>query len=224
MPCGYVAKRASEITGVEILCNSGTRQMTKHGKAVNAVGLGESLELLITWIESIGDKPKVLIAHNGKNFDMQILLRNVRKCGLEDDFCKAVAGFSDSYILLRTERKDIKQYKLTSLYSEFVQETYCAHSAAEDALALLKVYRAARIDRKATLKYSIKVEDAFMYTNDVAENRNSVRNLQRQLIYDGKNVISNNIAKKICSSGLNYKALEVAFQRNNTDGLKLFIK
>ena len=88
---------------------------------------------VLTEALSFGEK-LTWVAHNGKSFDMPIVLGNCDRCNLVPDSIR----FEDSLPMLR-RKLSLPSYSQPLVYKSLFSSSYKAHHALEDAKALHKI-------------------------------------------------------------------------------------
>ena len=88
---------------------------------------------VLTEALSFGEK-YTWIAHNGKSFDMPIVLGNCDRCNLLHDSI----SFEDSLPMLR-RKLNLASYSQPLVYKSLFSSSYKAHHALEDATALYRI-------------------------------------------------------------------------------------
>ena len=101
----------------------------------------------------------ILIAHNGRVFDFNVLCHCVNAVGLEHSMRQIVLACIDSVQLMRKTCLGLKKYSLSALVDHFLHQEFNAHNAIDDVEALVSVLKAADVSR---VDY-----DMFMYPLDV---------------------------------------------------------
>ncbi len=111
MPRGIITPVASRLTGITIQNSNGKKQMYHNGAEVVSTYIHTCLLSFLAWIEQLPGG-KVLVAHNGKLFDMPIIIRSIVESGLRNDAEVTIAGFADSLPLLKKILPGRTSYKL----------------------------------------------------------------------------------------------------------------
>ncbi|MEW8547077.1 MAG: 3'-5' exonuclease [Candidatus Thiodiazotropha sp.] len=217
MPKGDISRRASDVTGLSIIAdNSGTRRMYLNNQEVQTVDLATCLAEFNGWLRSVPGDIKLLIAHNGKIFDMPLLIRSFHTCSLQDEFCLSVSGFVDTLPILRKLLPRRNSYKLTALHEDIIGEPFQSHNAIADVQALSAVTNSLPVTDKVLLEFSINTSSAYMYVNERKQISDSVNNLEAKL----SQAISKSMIRKIARNGLSYSHLLRAYERDSENGIK----
>ena len=88
-----MSTKASEVTGVTMVGET----MFVHGKEVQAVPVRTELEEFLAFLKKCQqNSPVLLVGHNIKFFDSNILIHALRNCDFLSDFEKETAGFLDA--------------------------------------------------------------------------------------------------------------------------------
>jgi DNA polymerase III epsilon subunit-like protein len=93
----------------------------------------DTTKSVLTEVLSLGEK-YLWIAHNGKAFDMPIVLGNCSRCNITPD----TITFEDSLPMFR-RKLNLNSYSQPLVYKALFSSTYKAHHALEDAKALYKI-------------------------------------------------------------------------------------
>ena len=101
-------------------------------------GLCNFLDILKTKFE----KP-ILIGHNVQNYDIPVLVNQLAKYGLLEQFRNSVSGFIDTLKLAKKISKkgsDVENFKQETLIKSILKIDYDAHNAVADVTSLQNLY------------------------------------------------------------------------------------
>ncbi|XP_054632583.1 DNA polymerase III subunit epsilon-like [Dunckerocampus dactyliophorus] len=85
-------------------------------------------------------RPVYLAAHNAKRFDAPVLTRLLEEFFLLENFWGEVDSFLDTLLLSKMLYPGLESYSQQSLVDVFLDQTYNAHDALEDAKMLQELY------------------------------------------------------------------------------------
>jgi len=216
MPIGYMSNKASEITGIHVRTVNGIRKLFKHEHELNTANVAQALHEFILWVKSLQINNAVLTAHNGKAFDFRIIFTSLRTHGLLMELNKCIYGYVDSYQMLRKVRPNFEYYSMTKLYEALFDSEFPAHDAVEDTAALGKILSATNICTKEMLPFIMSFEEILVLLNQ----GKIQRELSNQL---GEHGVTSYMMKKLARSGLSYKHLQMANNRDPNNGLRLLL-
>ena len=100
------------------------------------------LSYYLEWTKSVLQSPCsqfLLVFHNGRALDSRVILSELKRASLDDQFQDICAGFVDTLPLLRQVLPGKKSYALESLYQEQLQRGFSAHNAMADVQALCQL-------------------------------------------------------------------------------------
>nr|CAD7406620.1 unnamed protein product [Timema cristinae] len=125
---------AARIIGLQVMNGRKGLQDLRDNTPVDAVDEGSGLKEFLHWLEEVrGDVDGIILASHGAIFlDIPVLLIALRRNKLIDRFKQIVSGFCDTYAIFRADLK-IRDYKLQSLYEQFIGRRPEKHRAQEDA-------------------------------------------------------------------------------------------
>ena len=221
LPSKNIEKTASELTGLTIKYVRGERKMFYHDNEVDAVPVNNGLMSFLQWLEKIPGRSKTLLAHNCKRFDMRFLIRALAENGLISEFKATRIGFVDTLPLIRAELPGRKSYKLELIYKDLINGTYACHNAAEDTKALASVVRSLDITEEKICQHSLSTASAIDYVQRRNVITNNLKIVQDKLCRGG--TITKSMAKKICESGLTYRHLLKAHERDISNGIRAIL-
>ena len=160
------------------------------------------------------------MGHNIKNFDNPLVFRDMKIHGFLPEFKESIGGFVDTYELFKLAepgRKGRGMYKQETLVKEFLKESYDAHNGLEDVKALQKLIKVMDFERELIQHVSFGmgyVEEAYNFSR---EKRQRMKTLKPMV---DKGILSQYMADKIASSGLEWKDLVAAVQSDWNDGIR----
>ena len=136
---------ASAVTGISIVNNV----MKVKGVEVNAMSITSAAEKFIAWLDKFGNV--CLVAHNGRRFDFPILVATLKNIGAFEGF--PAGAFVDSMSLFRKKYPNTS-LKQVDLVKSLLGETYDAHNAIEDVIALGKLVKLTNLSQKEFMAFS----------------------------------------------------------------------
>ena len=128
---------ASEITGLTYKLG----QMYLQGETVDSIPVDQCLR---EFLEFLGDRKVVLVAHYGSKFDVPLLRRVAEEFDLLPELRERVVGCLDTLYMFRKRYPHLrdtrdKPYSLKSLVEELLEEEYSSHDALEDSRYLKRL-------------------------------------------------------------------------------------
>uniref|UniRef100_A0A3B3VBG7 exodeoxyribonuclease III n=1 Tax=Poecilia latipinna TaxID=48699 RepID=A0A3B3VBG7_9TELE len=117
---------------------------------VETIPIDDLLTSFIDFLRSF-QRPVLLAAHNVKRFDAPVLTRVMKKYDLYPQFQQVVSGFLDTFLLSKRLFLGMQSYSQVSLVKIFLQRSYDAHNAEEDAKMLQELYKVWRPDQFTVL-------------------------------------------------------------------------
>ena len=67
------------------------------------------------------DEKPIICAHNARSFDMRVITREMKRCGLQEEFAETVTGFMDSLPAFKSFLPALQcGYSQVTLYQRFV--------------------------------------------------------------------------------------------------------
>lgn len=213
MPQITITPKASEITGITV--NNG--KMFHHSKQVDAVPVKDAFSQLCAYLEKSNNN--ILIGHNIQTYDCPLLFNALASCGeiVVNKFCDNVKGFVDTRKLFKITHSNQKSFAQQNLLKNIMGVTYDAHDALEDVVALQKLVDFVHIEKKPMQKASFTVEymkESYQHSLRVRQNMPSLKTMIEE------KVVSSNMAKTIAGSGLAYKHLKLAYERDCIKGIE----
>lgn len=158
-PTGKISAQATSVHGLALVAGL----LTCHGKPVQSLPLLQGLTSFLTWLRDIGQC--ILVAHNAK-FDARFLCKNIRACGLMEEFQSVVLGFVDTLPLMRKLVPNLENYKQETLANSLLEISYDAHNAVADAAILQKLVQKVNVDNSKLKEYGFSLS-WFIYKNNI---------------------------------------------------------
>ena len=210
VPVKCISAKASEVTG--LTCHGDVLML--HGQPVSAVYIHAALTLFISWLSDIGSC--ILLCHNVK-FDAPRLTSHLLQCKLGSPFTNVVHGFSDTLPMFRSLYPNLENHKQPTLVKQILKETYDAHNALADVVALKKLTDQSNITNELILSNTVSSQWYIEHQLNEKSCKCNVQSLDNMV---KEKVISKQLASKIGNSGLHFNHLLLAVQRSGFDGLK----
>ena len=109
------------------------QRLSRHNQVLKTSSLGRSLHTFLDIIES-QEYPAVLVGHNIRAYDNEVLLDAAGRLGLRENFVDAIYGDIDTLTLFRKERTGLGKggYNQQSLVKEYLNYTYDKYDADEN--------------------------------------------------------------------------------------------
>jgi len=205
-----ISMSAQQITGI-VNTSAG---LTVNGQLVPSVPIKEGLKNLTSWLEQYPDV--TLVAHNGRKFDFPVLMTSLVKTELVDKFMSSVVALVDSLSVFRKLHPKLESHKQEDLARILLKETYPAHDAVQDVIALQKLISNEELSTSQLLTFTFP--PAAVY-NQWLFNKEKLKNIESLsvLLYNG--VMKAPTAENVAGSGLNLTCLRTIFRRDGEDGL-----
>lgn len=182
-------------------------------KPVKALSLAEALAKFLTWLNK--KVPCILLAHNVKTFDAKHLMKALSLCNNMEEFCQTVVGFSDTLPAFRELFPDRRSFSQENLAKDLLDSTYDAHNAPGD-VQMLHTLSSQFIGDQLLLRHSFSTSWFQEYTMFLEQKRANLQTFQPLL---NSKAVSKGIADKMAASGLQYRHLLLAHQREGNDGV-----
>ncbi|XP_054633615.1 DNA polymerase III subunit epsilon-like [Dunckerocampus dactyliophorus] len=147
VPRCNITNEASSITGFSVV--DGT--LFLHGDIMPTVPLRNALTSLITFLRSFSGTV-YLAAHNADRFDAPVLNRVLQEFSLLEEFQSVVSNFLDTFLLSKRLFPRFYSYSQKYLVQRFLDKTYNAHNALEDAKMLQELFYKWQPGRNAVWK------------------------------------------------------------------------
>lgn len=136
VPRRALTDSATRVTGFTVRRGN----LLLHGAPVDTIPLNKVLTSFISFLRSF-QRPVFLAAHNAKRFDAPVINRVLQQCHMLQDFQQVVAGFVDTFLLSKNLFKCLPSYSQQYMVQYFLEKTYNAHDAMEDARMLQELFR-----------------------------------------------------------------------------------
>ena len=134
------------VGGIKVVVDSsGKRQLVNKERTFQTVDSHDGFKQFLDWIKvekSVGKYEKVILIAHG-DCDMPVLLNNLARDHLLEDFKCCVDYFADSLRFFQANYKDWSKFKLVCIFKRIFpeKEAFKAHDALEDAKALCDIIR-----------------------------------------------------------------------------------
>ena len=210
LPIKRIHPDASAATGLTVRDDT----LYHKGTAVPTVSLSDALLDFVDFISSF-EKP-ILAGHNVQNFDVPVLYNSLKSLKMTGEFQKSIDGFFDTLKIVKSKIKksdlpeNCKNYKQESLVHAYCGESYGAHNAIADVVALQKLYR--------KLSFSTVDVASFVFPLNVYP-----CSLTLDPLVDDK-VISRGMKRKLSESLLGLQQLKLAYKRDPVQGIASVFK
>ncbi|XP_078112760.1 DNA polymerase III subunit epsilon-like [Sander vitreus] len=135
LPRQTLTESAKQVTGFTVHNDC----LFLRGAPVNTIPLVDALTSFIDFLRSFR-RPVLLAAHNVKRFDAPVLNRVLRQLSLRQEFQKVVSGYVDTFLLSKNLNPGLSSYSQENLVRHFLQRTYNAHDAMQDATMLQELF------------------------------------------------------------------------------------
>lgn len=153
------------------------KKLTQHGQLINTVPAKEALQKFIKFLNDF--QPVLLVGHNAINFDINILVSELQRYNLYDEFKGIVWGTADTFELFKLEMKAQKNNstcKLENLGREFLGIDGGYHDARNDVKVVHKLLKKFEMDDSDILMYCKALEapggyNHFLWTEEVTKYR-----------------------------------------------------
>ncbi|XP_077991066.1 uncharacterized protein LOC144445401 [Glandiceps talaboti] len=207
-----IARAASDVTQISI----GGGVLYHKGQPVKATSIREALTQFLKFLQQF--KNPVLIGHNIKNFDCQVLVNTLMSLGLLSRFKNIIC--IDTMLLFKDILPGLQSYKQEMIVSDVLGESYNAHNALDDVKVLQRMYNQSHIPQTTVYQHSFSmmhVHDRVIYRK--MKNANCI---SLQVLLE-KNIISKTMVDKNAGSGLSYDDLKLACDRGGVDALEVVL-
>lgn len=167
-------------------------------------------------------KPCVLLAHNGKKFDVPRVVNLTKQLDLLKEFKLFIKGFCDTlevfYTVLPERKKNKLSFKQEDLAKDFLDENELlqAHNALNDVLILKKLLKSLCTDNNVIYEHTSSIE--FTLTS---KDRSDDIKLKKKSIADLG--ISTYMVNKISKAGIDKPILQKAVDTGGFEGLSLLL-
>ncbi|XP_068700225.1 uncharacterized protein [Montipora foliosa] len=244
MPTKDIDLHASKVNKLKIVTINGERKMYKDDKVVRAIPFDSAiaqfksyLSQSITIAKNSTNKQvrTVLIGHNAFTFDTPILLRNAGN-EFSSELQSMDVWFADSLSLfknliksqlpaLRNADGTFPKTNQSSLYKTLFNQTFDAHDALEDVLALRKILFSSKLElsNKTIVENSALTDTNHAFKDlEYLDGRHKILQSFRGKLYNPERndgAITKSIAEKIAGSGLAYEDLKNMYNRYGKEGV-----
>ncbi|XP_031557431.1 uncharacterized protein LOC116294049 [Actinia tenebrosa] len=215
MPKWRISSSSSKVHNLHIRYENGQRMLCKNKVPVHAKPLSTVLKKFVDFLENTAEgQPLLLIGHNANVFDTpRIVNELVSVQPLMKRLHKLQIYFGDSLPVFKTQLNRKSTMKLSDLYNEATGETFDAHDALEDVLALKKLllhYGESFINNIAqaskTLTYFVQLHQ-YKMTKAISSNSYQEKSIKKSL----KN--------RLIQNGLPFPSLKSAYQNCGSNAL-----
>lgn len=208
--------RASEVKGFEKIDD----ELYRYGKRVIPTeSITDGLRLFERFIiEVSGTKECLLVTHNAV-FGVRILLHQVYKCGLVDDFVNIIFGFADTWPMFKQilpERKGPGKFKLETLTKDFLQSYQ--RQNYHDAACNVKLLRRL-VDRLSSEDKLFKFTKTFRESYIKTLESNNYISSNFQSLDELTLVVPESILKRLTLHGISCKSLINVYKNGGDEGI-----
>ncbi|XP_037109614.1 DNA polymerase III subunit epsilon-like [Syngnathus acus] len=146
VPRCALTKEASDVTGFSLANGC----LFRHGKPMDTVPLRQALDSFMEFLSSFCG-PLYLAAHNANRFDAPVLNRVLREFSLLHPFQSVVFAYLDTFLLSKRMFRNFYSYSLAYMVQYFLEKSYDAHNALEDARMLQELFQVWKPGRNVVL-------------------------------------------------------------------------
>ena len=243
LPVHDIDYYASKVNKLNIINVKGERKLFKNNEMVQTLPFAEAISHFQTYVSQSIDRAKtttskpvhtVLIGHNVSTFDTPILLR----CAGEEIAKKLQSQdiwFADSLVLFKALIKSklpslccpdgtFPKPNQSSLYKALFGESFNAHDALEDVLALRKILFSSKLELSAETivdqSLLVTVRHAVKDMNYLDRRHNIVQSFEGKLYDPATNngPLTKNMVEKVAGSGLTYEDLRKLYTKYGEEG------
>lgn len=210
----FIPSRVTEVTGFEKIDGA----LHRHGKRLPTKSITDGLRLFEQFIiANSGTKKCLLVAHNAL-FDARILLHQVYKCTLVDNFFQIIFGFADTLPMFKQilpDRKGPRKFKLETLVNDFLpsNQRHNYHDAACDVNLLKKLVNCLS-NEDELFKFIKTFRESYtkiLESNKISSNLRSLNDLTM--------VVPENIKKKLALHGISCKSMIDVYKMKGEEGV-----
>lgn len=201
-PDAEISLEATKVTGIS--CVAGI--MKHNGTVVESSDPGAGLQAFIDFINSFESKP-VILGHNIQSYDIPVLMHQLTKFRLFEDFKSSISGFIDTLKVSKRafSKSDTGNFKQETLVKTFLGKQYEAHNALADVSALQELFEAKLLPLCGT-------NDVFTF--DYYAIKSSLEPLVKA------KAISTVTSKKLIESFLSLPRLQIIHKRDPDNGIR----
>lgn len=195
--------------------------MFHNNKEVKAVNIRTGLLSFLDFLSCNVTHSVVLFGHNIKNFDVPVLFNALLSCEIVDKFVTQVDGFVDTLPLFKLIKPGLSSYSQTNLFKHLLDESYEAHDALQDVIALQRLLYHANPTTPDKVKNSFTVTstlERFLHCQLSKPRESSLSPLLH------RKIITKRTAFKIANSGLCFQHLQLAHTREGRQGIEDILK
>ena len=244
MPTQDIDFYASRVNKLKIVKVNGERKLYKDDKVVTAIPFDNAISQFKSYLSQSINIAKnstnkqvrtILIGHNASTFDTPILLRNAGK-EFTSELQSMDVWFADSLSLFKELIKNrlpalqnpdgtFPKPNQSSIYKALFNQTFDAHDALEDVLALTKILFSSKLElSNRTIVENSSLANANHAFQDLVylDSRHRILQSFRSKLYNPERndgAITKSIAEKIAGSGLAYEDLKNVFSRYGKEGV-----
>lgn len=215
-PVQPISSRASEVNGLTRCCG----EFMYRGQPVPSVPISVALTELHGWLTSIG-KMCCIATHN-LTFDGPRLMRNVRKCSLEEKFSEVIYGFADTLSTIRNKTgrgKRGEPCSISGLANELGISAHGAHNGARDCAILSEILNVLEITTRDLLTNSKTFSAQINIWND----RQKTAAIEKTLAVM-ESTIGKSIRKKLALAELHIETLNNFYALHGADEFAKFVQ
>lgn len=207
-PTFAISKEATSVTGISMV----NGEMIVNGQQVQSIHISSALDQMTTWLSKF--RNVCLVAHNGRRFDFPVLVSALKKNGAFEKISEF--AFIDSISIFRKmyPKQSLKQ---VDLVSTLLNETYDAHNAMCDVVALGKLMKFINLNPKNLIQYSFP---PLAVANNMAFNNAKAINLPTLTPLLCSGVMKRPTAENISGSGLSLEHLRLLNRRGGEDAIR----
>ncbi|XP_043272610.1 uncharacterized protein [Venturia canescens] len=165
-PLIYWIKPSNKTTSMFLFQNYGLesrdREVFYNDKKLPFVSLLTALTNFLEELQSLS-KPILLVSHSAE-LEAKLLVRSILKCGMIDQFARVIAGFSDTFIILRNESpnpENIEKFTIPTLVRDLLKKDYSRafHESPYDVMILKEI--GSTIPRSKLIRYAKTFKQTF---------------------------------------------------------------
>lgn len=124
------------------------------GNPVDAKPVKEAIQGVLSWLDTLNPGRIVMGAHNGRKFDFWILMYTLHNIAMVRVFCDKVFAFVNSLSVFKKKLPGRTSNSQESIVKDVLGDTYNAHNALDDTMALSRVIQAANVSRNELMAES----------------------------------------------------------------------
>ncbi|XP_058789690.1 uncharacterized protein LOC131663346 [Phymastichus coffea] len=219
LPSRGISKRITDVTNLHIVGG----EMFFGDTLLKTVSLRVAMEDFLSFLDTQGDQV-ILMAHNGYKFDFPLMLRNLSRLNLLDEFKTIVTGFSDTLNIFRNilpeRRKAKKSFSQTTLAVEYLGQESAegAHNALADVDILQKLISAIKIDHLTIYNHTQNITD--FIRNEALKNVHTSNKISLEFL---KNCVSTNMLSRIAKAGINRSLIIDVYKTKGPKGIEMLL-